>query len=629
VETGSYGYLLKPFNERELKIAVDLALVKHRTDKAEREAREEWKTTFDMVPDLIMIVDRDYRITRANRAMAERIGLPSQELIGSICYKLVHGTDIPPVLCPHTGVLEKGEKHMVEVCEEKMGGDFIVSCTPIRDASGVITGSVHVARDITKRVRGERRLKEDLALLQSVIDGTPESMVVVDKNFRVVMLNAAARRNAVREHSEEDPVGRYCYKVCHGVDEPCSGADHPYTGKPVTVVHAHRRTGDTLFPAEIVAAPLYDGEGRFSGIVEVGRDISERLELEKERERFKEECFERKREESIVTLAGGLAHDFNNLLTPVIGNAELIRAGADPDGRVSGMTERIIQSGVRMAELTQQLLAFAKRGKYQPALVYANQVVADVFDRFREKLKDNIAVKLELPPGEWMILVDVQQMNLLIKNLLENAREAVEDGGGRIVVAVVNEAHNELWRCTGGHEHAPGRYIRMTVKDSGPGISPEELVRAFDPFYTTKTFGRGLGLSAAKGIAENHGGCLALTSRQGEGACAHIVLPEAGKKTVSQLRERRETERPTGPRRVLVIDDEEAVRDLLESVLKHSGFSVTSESGGFKAIETFQKEPDSFALVLLDIHMPGVGGKTYIPHFSEVISVNLSKGADA
>jgi PAS domain S-box-containing protein len=591
------------------------------------QAREEWELTFNSIPDLIAILGTDYRITKVNRSLAARLGTSPEALVGEPCFLRICGAEESPANCPHRQTLADGIEHSIEMHIERLGGDFLVTTSPLNDATGRRVGVVHLCRDITAAVRAGQEREEARQFLQAVIDGVNEEIMVIAPDHRVVLMN-----HAVRDVSTPDAS---CHRVSHDREEPCAG-EHPCplqivldTKKSATVTHTHRRRDGVAFQVEIQASPIFDTRGDVMYIVEACRDVTEKLALEALQRTMQERVFEEQRELSIATLAGGIAHDFNNILMGVIGNAELLAAIAPAADKQRGRIDTIIELSKRMAHLTRQLLAYSRQGAYEHTVLALNGAVSEAVALTHRGPASAVEVSMSLQQGLWPVIADPGQVTQVLASLLANAFEAMEAGGGRLTVVTENFPGKAAWECGLKHHHPGGDYVRVRMTDTGHGIPAEIQARIFDPFFTTRFVGRGLGLSAALGIVRSHGGCIAVESAPGLGATFDVYLPRHAAPAEAPEPRPRPTARPA--RKILVVEDEAAVLALLQTMLAELGFASIPAESGAKALALFTAEREDVALAILDVKLEGMDGKQLARELKTIdpgIKVLISSGYD-
>jgi PAS domain S-box-containing protein len=497
-------------------------------------AKMEWEQTFNTVPDMIAILDSRNRILRVNKSMSEHLNIEPDKLIGKDFHLLVHGTNNPRHETLPNTVSENGSEHTVEIYEDSPDKHYLVSVSPLQDDNGERLGSVRVAHNITDLKRVEKELETTRAFLQSIIDGVTESIMVIDKDYRVRLINKTAKEL----HGVTLPLNdsHLCYEISHQNPEPCHGDEHPCplrsaleTKMPVTMVHRHKRADGSEYTVEIAASPIIDSKGQVTGIIEVGRDITEKLHLEEEERKLEARLFQQQKDQSIALLAQGIAHDFNNLLGTVIGNVDLLQMGTAPKEDECGIVEAIGSAAHKMSDLTSQLLAYAKGGTYKLEKFIMNQLIVQALKITRTGEATRIKVKYKLAKDLWPIVADPGQMKQMLLNVFTNAFEAMEGKGDTLTITSMNVVKEEDWECAIKVMHQAGEYIAIQIADTGPGIPDEIDQMVFEPFVTTKSMGRGLGLAAVTGIVQNHGGCVSFRSSP-EGTTFHILLPRAEEK---------------------------------------------------------------------------------------------------
>ena len=496
-------------------------------------AKMEWEQTFNTVPDLITILDSRNQILRVNKNMAEHLKTSPEKLIGKDFHLLVHGNSKPDEFKSPEFIAAYTEGQSVEIYEERPNDHYLVSISPLHDDRGNYIGSVRVAHNITELKKAQNALEATRTFLQSIIDGVTESIMVIDKNYRIRLINKAARKL----HEIDLPLTNFhlCYQISHHADHPCHGEEHPCplkivleTKQPVTLVHKHRRADGTIYAVEIGASPIIDNEGEVSGIIEVGRDITEKLRLEEEEKEFRARLSQQQKDQSIALIARGIAHDFNNLLGTVIGNVELLQMGTAPKEDECGIVEAIGSAAHRMSDLTTQLLAYAKGGTYRLEHFVLNTLILQTLKFSHTGAATKIKISHNLAKDLWPILGDPNQMKQMLVNIFTNAFEAMEETGGTLTVETRNVIKENDWQCPFHNTHPEGSYIAIDISNNGPVIPAEVYNQIFEPFFTTKSLGRGLGLAAVAGIVQNHGGCVSFDSTP-DITTFHILLPKTKK----------------------------------------------------------------------------------------------------
>jgi PAS domain S-box-containing protein len=491
-------------------------------------AKMEWEQTFNTVPDMITILDSRNRILRVNKSMATHLNAAPEDLVGKNFHQLVHGSENPDEQASPESIAAYCQGNSIEIYEERPNSHYLVSISPLSDDRGNYIGSVRVAHNITELKQVENELEKTRAFLQSIIDGVTESIMVIDGDYRIRLINKASREL----HDVVLPLtnSHLCYRISHHSNEPCYGEEHPcplkqvlLTKEPVTLIHRHKRADGTEYVVEIGASPIFGNDGEVNGIIEVGRDITEKLRLEEEEEKFRARLFQQQKDQSIALIAKGIAHDFNNLLGTVIGNVDLLQMGTAPKEDECGIVEAIGSAAHRMSDLTTQLLAYAKGGTYKIERQVLNSLILQTLKFAHTGAASKITLVHNLDKDLWSILCDPGQMKQMLLNIFTNAFEAMEESGGTLTVETSNVTKEE-WECSFSNIHPAGDYISILISNTGPVIPEETANHIFEPFYTTKSLGRGLGLAAVAGIVQNHGGCISFESSS-QGTSFHILLP--------------------------------------------------------------------------------------------------------
>lgn len=334
----------------------------------------------------------------------------------------------------------------------------------------------------------------------------------------------------------------------------------------------------------------------------------ERIEEEKEKERIREQLFQAQKMEAIGTLAGGIAHDFNNMLQAILGYASLLKMNTPKDHPSYHALDVIEKTSLRAAELTKQLLGFARKGKYIVETININDLVQDVYKIISRTFDRSIEIKLNLDKNGLLIEGDRSQLTSVILNLCVNARDAMPEGG--VLTIETFEKTVEAGEII--HPDArPGRYAALSVTDTGTGMDEETMKHIFEPFFTTKEVGKGtgMGLAMAYGVVQNHGGFITVESSLKKGSRFIIYLPlleGALKEGVSEMGEFIQLEKSKG--RILIIEDEKSIRSFTKKTLEEIGYEVIEAVDGIEAIEIYKREKDNLDLVILDLILPKLNG---------------------
>jgi len=374
-------------------------------------------------------------------------------------------------------------------------------------------------------------------------------------------------------------------------------------------VEYRRKDGSTLW-MENTMRPMRDPSGALVGIYGVSRDISERRLADKEKGVLLAQLVQAQKMESIGRLAGGVAHDFNNMLTVILGQTELALREVPGSSHLHDMLVEIRRAGERSADLTQKLLAFARKQVAVPRLINLDRTMESMLGMLRRLIGEE--VELVLSPGgdTWPIRMDPGQIDQILVNLCINARDAIE-GVGNITISTRNTVI-ETADCTGRPGLYPGNYVLVTVTDNGCGIGPEVLPHLFEPFFTTKQIGHGtgLGLATVYGIVKQNMGFIDVVSRPGEGAAFRVYLPRAVEDPALEVVPQPEVEEaPWGHSEVvLIVEDEELILELGRTMLGSLGYEVLAASTPSEALRIASDLSREIHLLISDIIMPGMNG---------------------
>ncbi len=365
---------------------------------------------------------------------------------------------------------------------------------------------------------------------------------------------------------------------------------------------------------ETTASVLLNAEKQVVGFLGVTRDIEARKHAEDETATLESQLRQSQKMEAVGTLAGGIAHDFNNLLTGILGYANLLKLQSKEKSSTYEAADVIEKAAERAADLTKQLLGFARQGKLQNSAVDLHDMIRESVALLRRTIDKSINISQRMDAERPEVMGDPSQLQLVILNLAVNARDAMPDGGDLTIetncIDIAPGAHSDL---------APGSYVRLRVTDTGAGISPEVCERIFEPFFTTKPTGEGtgLGLATVYGIVKNHDGTVTVDSVVGRGSTFEVLLPIAVQEAVTDASTDIET--PVhGRGKILVVEDEEVVRKLAKEILGWLGYETVTVCDGLEAVEYYGGNNDDIDLALIDLNMPRMGGRECYQRMKEI-----------
>ena len=573
-----------------------------RAEAAQRESEGKLSAMLRSLGDHISMMDRELNIVWANDVAKRLFG---DDIIGRKCYEVYHGAEKPcePFPCLTLQAFEDGRIHRHDTQVRTPGGDRLhYACTAsvaLRDVSGQPTGVVEVSRDITEWKRTEEALRRERDFSRSLLQASPAFFVAIDANGRTMMMNE--RMLTALGYTESEVVGTsYLETFVPPADRArvAEVFDRLMHANEPTLNQNRIRAKDgreLLVEWHGVSAQQENGGRDF--FFGVGIDVTERRRLE-------EEIHRTRSLESLAILAGGLAHDFNNLLTPVLANVSIAKTYGNLEPEIAELLTDVEKASLRAKGLTQQLLTFAKGGAPIKKPTSLSRLLQDTA-RFALS-GSNVRCELFLPEDLWPVEVDEGQISQVIHNLVMNADQAMAEGGTLRI-----RAENRTIQAGDPVNLRAGRYVRISIEDQGHGIPHEHLAKVFDPFFSTKERGRGLGLATCHSIVTRHEGRLHLESRMGEGTTFRIHLPASAERPEPGERKRAEPIRGEG--NVLVIDDEETIRKSASAVLRRLGYRVRAAKDHEEGIRLYGEAMDGehpFDAVLMDLTVPGsMGGQ--------------------
>jgi two-component system cell cycle sensor histidine kinase/response regulator CckA len=490
----------------------------------------------------------------------------------------------------------------------------------LRDPDGRVIGLAKIIRDDTERKRAEEQLQYQLNLAEAIAANAAEGLLLMDKEGRITFANPTVE--VMFGWSQDELIGTLLHDKLHC--RRSDGSWYPSEECPhtqVLVTGETLRTDDdffvhrngTILPVSCSIAPIR-ADSIIGGAIMVVRDLTEQKLAEATQRENEEALQQAQKLESIGVLAGGIAHDFNNLLTGIMGNAGLARRAitAGQTERAAALLRDVLSASERAADLTRQLLAYAGKGRFVIMPVDLCKLVSEVSTLIRASISKKITLVIDVPEDCPLVEADRAQLQQLVMNLVINGGEAIGDAPGTLTVRVRTEHFTERRERprAEGFPITTGDYVKIDVTDTGDGMDAETRGRIFEPFFTTKFLGRGLGLSAALGIVRGHRGSISVRSEPGRGTTFTVLLPVQREVYRSERISGHTTvERDVqGVGTILVADDEEGIRSLVESVLKEAGYTVELVEDGAGAVERLRALGDEVRLILLDLTMPILGG---------------------
>ena len=467
---------------------------------------------------------------------------------------------------------------------------------------------VGTTADISERVRAGEALRESEQRYRELFEAGSDAILFVDGDtWQILAANSTA--SAMFGYSREELLTKKNWELSEEPEETCretQGA-RMVPGQVITVPLRYLRKKDgTVFPAEITGRSFFWQE-RPVFIASI-RDITERKRAEQERENLQAQLNQAQKLESVGRLAGGVAHDFNNMLGVILGHAELALDQIDRADTLFGSLTEIKRAALRSADLTRQLLAFARRQTVSPKLLDLNQTVEGMFKMLRRLIGEEIDLAWHPARSLCPVKVDPGQIDQLLANLCVNARDAIS-GIGKITIETGSAFFDKDF-CSRHPGFVPGEFVMLAVSDSGCGMEEETLGKIFEPFFTTKGVGEGtgLGLATVYGIVRQNDGFIDVNSKPGQGTTFKIYLPRAEEQTTEKSPELLEKDL-RGKETVLLVEDEEPMLALGKTVLLRHGYEVLATTSPAEALGIVRSYPGPIHLLITDVVMPEMNGK--------------------
>ncbi|GAB6907480.1 hypothetical protein JCM12296A_33170 [Desulfosarcina cetonica] len=467
------------------------------------------------------------------------------------------------------------------------------------------------ATDITERKRMEQSLRESESFQRALLQTIPDLIWLKDPNGVFLSCNAmferlcGAKEAEIVGKTDYDFVDKSLADFFRERDSMATAAGKPISNEEwVTFADdGHRALLDTI------KTPMIDNQGELVGVLGIARDITERQKAEEEKSKLENQLRQAQKMESVGRLAGGVAHDFNNMLSVILGYGELALAQTDPALQLHAALMEIVKAAQRSADITRQLLAFARKQTIAPQVLDINKTVAGMMLMLRHFIGEDI--DLAWLPGEavWPVMIDPGQIDQILANLCVNARDAITDVG-KVTIETGNTIFDEDY-CSQHLGFRPGEYVLLAVSDNGCGMDAEILNEIFEPFFTTKESGRGtgLGLSTVYGIVKQNNGFINVYSEPGQGTTFKIYLSRH--KTRADEAPKKEKEPPAegGNETILLVEDEPAILEMTTIMLESMGYQVRPSSTPNEAIRLAEVHAGEIHLLVTDVVMPEMNGR--------------------
>ncbi len=573
-----------------------------------------YRALVENTPDIFYRTDMNGTVLYASSAVFRQSGYTVNDVIGiNLAQQIYAFPEERELFLKELG--EKGYVRNFEARLKRKDGSTWWACTNaqfFRDKDGTIQGVEGITRDITniKEAEEEQRkirlqLETSHKMLQSLLNAVPDQLFVIDRNFNILYSNYRGQKGGAGASPQNDGT---CFGRFRNLPSPCEDCSAMAVFDSGQIVEKQMLNPAQGCTCEVRSFPIFDDRGRVELVVEHVRDITEQKKLEAERMSYEAHIQQIQKMEALGTLAGGIAHDFNNILVAVIGYAELTLNAMDKNSPHHQNLQKILQAGMRARDLVNQILTFGRQEKRELKPLQPGLQIKDALDMLRSTLPATIEIRQNFAADVDHVMVDPTQIHQIIINLCTNAAQAMEEDGGQLSVALSQvELAGHVVSTHPGVQ--PGSFIRLSVQDTGKGIAPEIIDKIFHPYFTTKDKGKGtgLGLAMVHGIVKSYGGFIDVKSKAGQGTTFHVFIPTIAQPPLNE--DYLGADLPTGNERILLVDDEPLVIEVIQEILSLQGYRVTAAGGSLEALAMVQQAPHDFDLVVTDMTMPKMTGE--------------------
>lgn len=597
-----------------------------RAEEALRKSEEKYRHLVETSRDLIWSVDAEGRWTFVNNAVQWIYGIQPADMIGK-CFTEYMSPELAKRDWSAFERIKSGDAaFQYETTHNRADGTPVhlsFNAIVIYDDEGRPNGTTGTATDITHRLQAEQLIRDVNRRFEALVAGMPLGYVVWRLDGTILEWNPAAAQ--IFNCAEASAIGK---RIDELIVAPQAREQFERmrarliaSGGGSGLVLENTRGGEDGFRCEWINTFIQHPRAGEPCIATMLRDISEK-------ERMEEQLRQAQKLEGLGVMAGGIAHDFNNLLVGIMGNASIALEHAAERDTVERHLQKVINACQRASGLTQRLLAYAGRAERQPQPMNLNALVTEIVDFGRSASFRTAEITMDLPDDLPCIEADPAQAHQVVMNLIMNACEAISPQSGRITISTRKEfvSQDHITSRFAASTMSPGEHIVLQVSDNGVGMSEQTMARIFDPFFTTKLAGRGLGLSAILGIMRAHCGAISVDSQIDQGTTFRVYFPVSSSAIAAPpvagehggtLAERQKSPHQTT---ILVIDDDEVIREVVQTILESRGMRVLIAADGPGGVATFRTHSDEIDAVLLDLNMPGMSGEQVLSRLVEVRS---------
>ncbi len=575
-------------------------------NQAEREIRLLAQTVAS-TKDCVSITDLDDKIIFANDAFLETYGYTREELRGKDVSILRSPLTPPDTTNQILSATFSGGWYGEIFNRRKDGTEFPIELwtSVVRNDADEPVAMVGVARDVT----GRRKAEESMRKLQRAIEQSDEVIFMTECDGTITYVNPAFER--VYGFGRDEAIGK-TPRILKGGSLSTEHYQEFWSqllaGRSVRGELLNRTRQGALISVESSVSPIHGADGSIIGFIAVQNDITERKRADEERKRLEMELFQAQKVESVGTLAGGIAHDFNNILGIILGHAMLLEQEAGNPAKFLKSRDSITAAARRGASLVQQILTFARKTEISFEIVSVNETITDLVKMMEETFPKTVNFSLRLSTDAPHIEADRTRLHQTLLNLCVNARDAMPDGG---TITITTDRVDRRQLPRGIADGEVNQYVRVRISDTGVGMDAATRRRIFEPFFTTKAEGKGtgLGLAVVDGIMKSHRGYIEVESEPGRGTTFHLYFPVSpGARNENRSRQTLYDSVQGGSETILLVEDEEMLRDMVQSLLEPKGYTVLAAGDGEEALRMYASRYKDIALVISDMGLPKVDG---------------------
>ncbi|MFK7778327.1 MAG: PAS domain S-box protein [Gimesia sp.] len=596
-----------------------------RSQQIRLESEARLRIIMDQIPAILWTTDNNNQYTSLVGAGLNQLGIQTNETVGRAFYDFVDSQDVSLNMAAMHERTLKGESVRFEQRLQNTIMDIHIE--PLRNSTDEIIGCIGLAIDVTVRKKTVEQLNRQRILLQTIFHSVSDAMVVTDRSHNIVMCNDSIQ--IYFRCKEADLLGRPIREIVSSSDryeDEYLRVSYPNSRVLKPFIMEYIRADGSHFQGETIVTPLRRSDDQITGYVQVIRDITDRIQIEEEKDQLRAQMLHTQKLESLGVLAGGVAHDFNNLLLAILGNTHLALLDLKDNSPVIQNVRNIEIAARHAAKICERLLDYSGRQTFASSTFNLNQIFQETIEILKTIVSPNAKIEMSLSEEDLLIHGDSSQIEQVVLNLLTNASEAIqnqsESGCIHVRTGIMELNEEECINYYFCENINPGKFVYFEIEDNGIGMDEDCQFKMFDPFFTTKFTGRGLGLAGVAGIIRGHQGGLCVQSAIDKGSCFRVIIPlETNSIEDSSAESSFDLLIPTEVGKVLVIDDDKAVCNVINNILTRFGFSVLVANSGKEGIQIFEQHRSAISVILLDNTMPGMSGM-------ETLNVLNSKGVN-